>query len=163
MYFDREIFTGLPMCVHMAQIDRDTQWALWSRKLPFFNYGRKIQQKSAGQRRGVLCCDKCDMLHCVVFCCVVLCSTAQNFMRHVLHCIRVGTFVAFDCAVVYRTAESVLFTLIRRKSSFTTIHHHHRVVYLKTGPQPLPKQVLHRVPYSASSFSFQYLSSKVIQ
>jgi hypothetical protein len=40
-------------------------------------------------------------------------------------------------------------------------HHHHRrlhAVCLKTGPQPLPKRVLHRVRSRASSFNFQRLS-----
>ena len=32
----------------------------------------------------------------------------------------------------------------------------HSVVCLSTGPQPLPKRVLHRVRSSVSSFNFQY-------
>ena len=32
----------------------------------------------------------------------------------------------------------------------------HSVVCLTTGPQPLPKRVLHRVQSSAHSFNFQY-------
>jgi hypothetical protein len=38
-----------------------------------------------------------------------------------------------------------------------TVPHLHFVVCLTTGPQPLPKRVLHRVRSSASYFSFQYL------
>jgi len=35
-------------------------------------------------------------------------------------------------------------------------HHHHHAVSLTTGPQPLPKPVLHTVRYGVSSLNFQH-------
>ena len=61
---------------------------------------------------------------------------------------------------------SVLFGLhaVRTDTSQRCVHicyteftHYHSVVYLTTGPQPLPKRVLCRVWSSVSSLIFQYL------
>jgi hypothetical protein len=37
-----------------------------------------------------------------------------------------------------------------------SLRHHHSVVWLKTGPQSLPKRILHKVWSSAYYFSFQH-------
>ena len=71
---------------------------------------------------------------------------------------------AFICNILLEVKQKSLHTVwghnaceaYEKESCYIVEHLCHSVVSLATGPQPLPKQVLHSACCSASSFNLQY-------
>ena len=74
---------------------------------------------------------------------VLLCTTLKSFLL----------FVPAYYALLNDSRHYLTFYAAERRNCYSPIH---SAVYITTGPQPLPKLVLHTVRSSASSFNFQY-------